>query len=390
MSNSTHYQNFTLNSTFIQKSTAPDYVRLGNRIGTAIYTIIYILGFIGNTFALITFSSRRLRYISSSVFLLVLAFSDIFALVTSIWFFLADAFAIHLQNYSALGCRFRTFFAYVFMDLSSWCIAGLAFDRYLRVRFPVESKQFCSPRNASITVLTFFLILCGINGHYFSPGIGQERGENRTTAHCLENRETYPNYYYFYKIIWPKIDMVVFCFLPACIMILCNVNIIYLRKRQRKYLENANSHRLKSKNKRKTKQTNIERNFSRNVSISKQISSHRKSMERQMSLMMAACVIVFLCTTVPVTIYLILLEEVIIKKPDFARSNGFYLFIFRMLRALMYVHFGSNFYLYCLTSRIFRAEFFQALSFRRVVPDIASRDQSLNNIALNNISDVQV
>jgi hypothetical protein len=346
-----------------------DYTSLGDRLATSIYSVIYILGFLGNTLALMTFSSQRMRQISSSIFLLVLAISDIFALVTSLWFFLADAFSIQLQNYSALACRFRTFFAYVFMDLSSWCIAGLAFDRYLRTKFPLDSKILCTPRNAWITILVFFLILCGINGHYFSPGIGQERGENRTTAHCLENREQYPNYYYFYKIIWPKIDAVIFCFLPACVMITCNMNIIYLLKRQRHHIENSNND--------DNQIINIQPTLGAVTPTKKTNFTHRKAIERQMSLMMAACVIVFLCTTVPVTLYLILLEHVIIKNPNLARNNAFFIFIFRMLRALMYSHFGSNFYLYCLTSRIFRTEFIETITCRRFV-SISNDDHSVS------------
>jgi hypothetical protein len=330
---------------------------LGNRIGTVIYSIIYALGFIGNTLALITFSGERMRRISSSIFLLVLSISDSISLIASLWFFLADAFSIQLQNYSALGCRFRTFFAYVFMDLSSWCIAGLAFDRFLRTEIPSRAKLICVPRNALILISIFFLLLCGINGHYFSAGIGQERGGNLTTAHCLENREAYPKYYYFYKIIWPKIDMIVFCFLPACIMILCNVRIICILRRQRHHLETQN---------RQFKITNIEQTLNGTVPL-RRSSSHRKAIERQMSLMMSSCVIVFLSTTVPVTIYLILLEQVIVNYPNFAQDNAYYVFIFRLLRALMYIHFGCNFYLYCLTSRIFRGEFLQIITCQRIV-----------------------
>ncbi|UJR35876.1 hypothetical protein I4U23_028619 [Adineta vaga] len=357
-----------------------DYNLLGNRITTIIYMINYILGFIGNTFALMTFSSRRMRQISSSIFLLVLSISDIVALITSLWFFLADAFAIPLQNYSALACRFRTFFAYVFMDLSSWCIAGLAFDRYLRTKLPLGSRTLCTPRNASLMIFICFLILCLINGHYFSPGIGQERGENRTTAHCLENRDVYPNYYYFLKIIWPKIDLFVFCFLPAFVMILCNAKIICLVKRRRHHLENTDGQELSK--------TPLNRQQTLNgvPSSRKTTNIHRKALERQMSLMMAACVIVFLCLTVPVSIYLLVLERLSIKTPNFARDNPFWLFLFRILRSLMYVHYSSSFYLYCLTSRIFRAEFIQTITCRKIVP-IFSPDQS-TSFVLNKLDDV--
>ena len=367
--------NFTLNSPSI---VSVDYNLLGNRIGTILYSIIYALGFLGNILAFITFSSKRMRNISSSVFLLILSISDTIALIASLWFFLADAFSIHLQNYSALGCRFRTFFAYVFMDLSSWCIAGLAFDRFLRTEIPLYAKTICTSRNALIMVLTFFLLLCGINGHYFSAGIGQERGGNRTTAHCLENREAYPRYYYFYKIIWPKIDMIVFCFLPACIMILCNIRILCVLRRQRHHFEKVTTKYEKPKT------LSTHQTMNGNIPIRKPL-SYRKAIERQMSLMMSSCVIVFLCTTMPVTIYLILLEQVIVKYPNFIQDNAYYLFLFRMLRALMYVHFACNFYLYCLTSRIFRGEFLQTITCRRMTiqtnPD-ATISYTLNKIVV--------
>jgi hypothetical protein len=355
------------------------YTLLGNRIGTIIYSIIYILGFFGNILALITFSSRRMRQISSSIFLLILSISDTIALITSLWFFLADAFSIQLQNYSALACRFRTFFAYVFMDLSSWCIAGLAFDRFLRTETPLRAKIICTRRNALIIILIFFLTLCGINGHYFSAGIGQERGGNLTTAHCLENRDAYPRYFYFYKIIWPKIDMIVFCFLPACIMVLCNVRIIYVVRRQRHHFENVriqNGH---------TKVASIQQTLNGNVSVKKS-PSNRKAIERQMFLMMSSCVIVFLCTTVPVTIYLVFLEQVILNYPNFKRDRAYYLFIFRMLRDTMYIHFGCNFYLYCLTSRIFRAEFLRTITCQRLI--INTNQDATTSLALNKIVDV--
>jgi hypothetical protein len=367
-----------MNLTKTQPMVSIDYNSLGNRVGTIIYSIIYVLGFIGNILALITFSSPRMRQISSSIFLLILSISDMIALITSLWFFMADAFSIQLQNYSALACRFRTFFAYVFMDLSSWCIAGLAFDRFLRTEIPLRAKILCSPRNAFVMVSIFFLLLCGINGHYFSAGIGQERGGNRTTAHCLENREEYPKYYYFYKIIWPKIDMIVFCFLPACIMVLCNVRIIYILRQQRRHFENSGNKPDQPKI------TNIQQTLSGSVSIKKS-PSHRKAIERQMSLMMLSCVIVFICTTVPVTIYLILLEQVIVDYPNFARDNAYYVFIFRMLRALMYVHFACNFYLYCLTSRIFRGEFLQTITCRRLI--IKTNQDATTSFVLNKIVD---
>ncbi|CAF1632924.1 unnamed protein product, partial [Didymodactylos carnosus] len=222
----------------------------------------------------------------------------------------------------------------------SWCIAALSFDRFIRSELPIKSQKICTPKNASITIIIVFLVLCGINGHYLSAGIGQER-TNSSSAHCSENRYTYPKYSYFYKIIWPKIDIIVFCFLPACIMIFSNIKLVY------------NIHHQQHHTNTKTK--------------SSQSSSHKKAMERQMRLMMIACVIVFLITTVPVTIYLLLIEQVFIGYKDFSKNYSYYIFIFRLLRALMYFHFACNFYLHCLTSRIFRTEFMRIITCERLM-----------------------
>ena len=152
--------------------------------------------------------------------------------------------------------------------------------------------------------------------------------------------------------------MIVFCFLPACVMILCNVCIISLYKKQRYQLESASSVGQDM--------STIRMDVGQSVDCIAPINrSYRKAMERQMSLIMAVCVIVFLSTTLPVTICLILLEHIIIKNPDFAHNNEFYILIFRILRILMYTHCAINFYLYCLTSRMFRNEFLRTITCRR-------------------------
>ncbi|CAF3190658.1 unnamed protein product [Rotaria socialis] len=379
MANLTYTINITKNDAFTLSPVTYYYILLGNRIGTILYSIIYILGFVGNAFAFITFSNSRMRLISSSIFLLILSISDTIALITSLWFFLGDAFSIQLQNYSALACRFRTFFAYVFMDLSSWCLAGLALDRFLRTEIPLRARIICTPRNAMIMISICFLVLCGINGHYFSPGIGQERGGNRTTAHCLENRDEFPKYYYFYKIIWPKIDMIIFCFLPACIMIFCNVRIIHILRRNRHHCESQGHENEK------IKITNIQQALNGN-SPKRKNQSRRKAIERQMSLIMSYCVVIFLCTTVPVTIYLIFIEQFVVHHPNLARNNVYYIFAFRLLRAIMYVHFASNFYLYCLTSRIFRDEFLKTITCRRYIIKESLDDGT--SLGLNKIGEI--
>ncbi|CAF0864632.1 unnamed protein product [Didymodactylos carnosus] len=308
-----------------------------SKIGTIIfYTIIYIPGFIGNILSLLTFSTGPMRKVSSGIFLLILSISDTLALMTTLWYLLSDVFQIELSTYSALGCRFRHFFAAVFMDTSSWCLTALSFDRFLKTQLPIRSKSISTPKNALISIMIIFILLCGLNSHLFSAGMGQERDKNTTLAHCRDNKDDYPQYYHFKKLIWPNIDMIIFCLLPALIMIISNIKIIHNIKRQRRNVDTNNGNNKK-----------------------------KKFMENQMMFMMFACVVLFIITTFPLTIYLVLLERTIGHYNNYYRDRQYWQFILRMLRLLNYLHFGVNFYLYCLTSQLFRQEFIRVITWGR-------------------------
>jgi hypothetical protein len=92
------------------------------------------------------------------------------------------------------------------------------------------------------------------------------------------------------------------------------------------------------------------------------VSMRRVAIERQMIFMMMASVMVFLLTTLPYSIYEILMGQVFINYDNFLSDNQYYMFIHRMIGHLNSSHFASNFYLHCLTSRVFRTEFIRRIT----------------------------
>ncbi|CAF1430960.1 unnamed protein product [Rotaria magnacalcarata] len=301
------------------------YLNLGNHISTIVLSIIYAFGFMGNIFSVLTFSSTEMRELSCGILLLLLSISDILYLITSWWDFLNAAFNIELEYYSLIGCRFWYFFSFVFGHTSSWCLATLNLDRSLKVQMPTKSKSICTPKKALLFVVLVFIMLCALHGHWFSPAIGEKI--NGTIIHCGPRNLDYPTYYFFMTKIRSITDLFIYCFLPAVVMIIANITIIYNLRQ---------AHQV--------------------------ISTRRMVMERQMIMMMSSSVAVFLLTTLPFSLYDILMGQVIIKYANYDQYTQYYTFIHRMLGLLNSSHFALNFYLYCLTSRLFRLEFIRRIT----------------------------
>jgi 7 transmembrane receptor (rhodopsin family) len=286
----------------------PYYFWLGDRVGTCVLPIIYVLGFVGNLSSLLTFSAASMRELSCGVLLLLLSISDSLTLVVSVWGFLRSAFKIDLESYSLILCRFHLFLQYIFGQTSSWCLLVLTVDRFLKVVWSVKSKPICKPINALISIGIIFVLLCGLHGHWFSPAVG-EVDENGTLLYCGIRNKDYPTYYYYVTQVRVFTDMIVYCFLPGLIMILCNVKIIYEVNR-----------------------------------ISQAVSTQKSILEHQMRLIMFISVSAFLLTTLPLSIYEILLGKVISQLDNFRRDNHYYMFIHRILGLRAPPTSGSTFF----------------------------------------------
>ena len=136
------------------------YQALGDRINTIYCPILYLFGFAGNILSMLTFSTKRMARLSSScTYLFLLPISDSVILLTTLWPFLGDAFHIYLEQYSIIACRFYYYLIFLFISYSSWCLAGLCFDRFLRIEFPIRSKLWCTRKHASILMTGIFMFL---------------------------------------------------------------------------------------------------------------------------------------------------------------------------------------------------------------------------------------
>ena len=187
----------------------------------------------------------------------------------------------------------------------------------------MASKRFCTPRRAIYGVLAAIVIDVLLHSHILTPLFGYE--QLGVTGICGASYR-YPWYVRFFEQHWPIVTILTVTVLPACSMMLCLAGITINTRRQRNRIQPVSS------------------------TIQHQRRSH--FLDRQMFILMLANLTLFFITTLPNSLFRFAISTLRVKQP-FA-INLLLTAIFSLIDTLNY---SLNFYLHCLTSKLFRKEF---------------------------------
>lgn len=305
--NSSHL-NITLNAT--EPNELEETI---SQIYRIIFPIIFVIGLIGNMLSSLLFSTTELSQTSCGIYFLLLAISDSIALIGGLHHCLTIGY--HISIPYASYCRARNFLVYASTDLVSWMIVAISVDRYLRVKFPIRARLFCTQKLSEVVacILTFVFILKNV--HLATTYIGDFTHDALDT--CDPN-PSYPEYVKFIGNIWPWIDLTTFVLLPFIIVTYCNIFIINdLYKRHAKL-----GYRV------------LDRSLIR--------------------LLLISSISLIICNfpiSITVVIYPYITSDHV--KKEYYDEVGF---IFDLLRIPSYASFALNFYLYYYSSSLFRQQ----------------------------------
>jgi hypothetical protein len=152
------------------------------------------------------------------------------------------------------------------------------------------------------------------------------------TTTCGANR-LYPTYSYFYTEFWPTITTLTVTIIPACCMIFCLVAItISIKNRRNRIMP--------------IQQTNINQHERRR--------SH--FLHRQMLILMLVALILFFVTTIPVALF-----HMVSSTLGIPQSFSLSLLLQAVFGFILVLNYSLNFYLHCLTSKLFRKEFLKSI-----------------------------
>ncbi|CAF0805501.1 unnamed protein product [Rotaria sordida] len=300
------------------------------------YLIIFILGFTGNIASLLTFIRPTLRRVSTGTLFIVLAISDTLFLFASIFDFIDFGLQVPLYgriNYDIL-CSYRVFVISMTQICSAWILVIISIDRWIRTRFPHKSARLCTPKKALIAVVIVIFVDAIIHSPMLTPFFGMLLPGVAIIA-CGPNvkQKLYLNFYYY---TWTIIQIFINCLIPGLLMLLVLLD-MFINIRVRK------------------------RALSQQIQFQNQTINRNRFFQKELFLLMLSSIIIFLTTTLPIATFRIIFpKQVLTMKVE---EYGSVMSISAGLTCFWSFNYAINFYIHCLTSKLFRKEFIELIKF---------------------------
>jgi TRAP-type C4-dicarboxylate transport system permease large subunit len=204
------------------------------------------------------------------------------------------------------------------MCCNAWLLVAITTDRWIRVRFPFKSKQFCTRRNAFIAAIIIIILSAGFNGHILEPDYGQLPAGIMTVCGPKPTNTIYNT---FVRQIWPIIFSCIQTVLPVILLVILSIDTFHRLARQ-------------------------------TVTQNTQHVRRRTQLDNQILLIMLATIIMFVATNLPLGLFNILMTPVLrqfMNQIQLLQLSSIFTFIAS-------INYALDFYIHCLTSRLFRQE----------------------------------
>lgn len=271
--------------------------------------LLLFAGTFGNLLSLVVFSRQKFRQSPTAFYFRVLAIADTLVLYVGLWpNWLRDAFDVHVFPITDAACGALVYLKYLLSDCAVWVLVLMTVERYIDVIRPHTAQRLFTWRRLWASVLLTILTLAVVNLPSAWIAIA---AQDRTIHPCAVG-----NHQLGY-LIWPCVDLALYCLLPFLIMLTCNVAII--------------------------------RNI---VNMQHACGRHgnRHDETTTLTIMLLTVTFGFLLLTSPFAVYAITVYHFQTVAP---RAYLLFYFIASYLR---YVNHVINFPLYCLSGKIFRKE----------------------------------
>ena len=325
--------NTTMEEDYDDYTTYPDY-QASILIWKVVPPILILLGTIGNILSIVVLTRKSIKDSTTALYLTFLAASDLCVLYTGLlrqW--TKHLFEYDVRHISEAVCKIHIWLVYSSLDFSAWIIIAFTLERVISVWCPFSTKTKCSRKYAMALLIAILVFLLALNSHVLYGFVNKGSMDEHDTGikKCVDINE---NYYDFLSLVWPWIDLCVFCIIPVSVIVIGNGCILFgVIKSQRK----TRSRSVPSVN--TNQRTSLQ---------------HGRANHSSMTSMLITLNMVFLFTTSPVSIYNIGFTHWMtsVTSQDYAT-----LYLWSAIVAMLqYTNNSINFLLYCLSGTRFRKE----------------------------------
>ncbi|CAF0920626.1 unnamed protein product [Adineta ricciae] len=292
------------------------------------YLILFVFGFFGHIVSFTIFHRETLRKVSTSTLFIYMTISDFIYLLACFYTFIFIGFNISVTNKNMMNqlCRAYSFLQYFCMCCTAWLLLTITIDRWLRVRFPFRVRELCTRKRVTIGACVIVIVSAALNSHLASPFIEVVPG----ATVCSSSRTSNPSYEYFYMTIWPILITILQIVLPTILLSAFSISLFVELRRQQQQ---------KSQMKR----------------------GRRVFLDRQILLIMISSIFLFFITQIPLSLFYILMTYTLRSKLTIEQLIQFNNFTVLVAS----INYAASFYIHCLSSRLFRQEFYHVINILR-------------------------
>ncbi|CAF1239091.1 unnamed protein product [Adineta steineri] len=287
--------------------------------------IIFFFGFIGNILNNITFSSHTLRKNPCATYFFCLAITNLNNLIFGLLLnYLIDAYHIDLITRTLVFCRLRFLILHCSLVLSSWFIVLAGIDRFCVSSRNINRRNFSNLKNVRLLTALAIVVCFALYAHIF-------------VLFTIKQTESGPVCYAesgSYQVFYDFLFFATFSFTPPILMIIVGLATFY------------NTCHAHSKIKPVSMMSTL-------TVSSKTIRLRKK--DREFVKMLLIQLISTVILTLPIAIQKLYstFTQQISKSSDRLLVETFFQ---QFVRTLTHINSGVSFYLYTLSSSVFRHE----------------------------------
>ena len=201
-------------------------------------TTVCLAGIMGNLLALATLLQKGMRGKTTSLYMAVMACSDI--LILTSYFIRQIVYQWFNHETTRIFCIFiRPIFYSI--HYSAALLVAMTVEKYISVKYPLKASVWITRRRAAIVILTLGIVILALNLHHFFYVVPVNMSKNSTVLYCSYKEDN--NHFWFLKNIYRWLDASVYCFIPIVSLCILNGLIIkqlILSKKQSNAITNTN------------------------------------------------------------------------------------------------------------------------------------------------------
>ncbi|XP_074504077.1 cysteinyl leukotriene receptor 1 [Sebastes fasciatus] len=191
-----------------------------NKVYSTSYSLITVLGLVGNGFALVVLIRAYRQSSPFHVYMLNLAVSDLLCVMTlplRVLYYVTGEW-----NLGDFVCRISSYALYVNLYCSIYFMAAMSVTRFLAIVFPVQNLRLVTENRARLVCVGVWVFICLSSSPFLMTGEKRDPITNKTT--CFEPPAQGTD---MKKLIWLNyLSLVVGFALPFLVILICYAGIV--------------------------------------------------------------------------------------------------------------------------------------------------------------------